>query len=426
MATILVIDDDIDVAETIQSLLELKGFDVVLATDGKRGLTALDTVGWSGVDLVITDLVMPQLDGFGFLRVYGQHPQPRPPVLAMSSMHAYLDTAVALGAAAALLKPFETRDLMAHVRALTSGKTPSRPAASASPDPDAEARRLLLIDELRLEAPDMASLFGPFVDRVAAHVGVPMCLLSIIDRTRQYWSAGCGIPLPLQSAHGGARQDAFCTHAVEARSPLIVQDAAENPVFADNVLVRTQSLRFYAGVPVFTITGEAVGTLCVLDFRPRDFSHSDLKLLFLMARRASAEVERRERLLASGAAVAIDDHAHVVDEETGAFARPSFIELVGIEAARCIERTQTLVLLLIDLHPSAAPDVVRRLEACYSADWVGRLSPTRLGLPLAGTDGPAARRRVAEMVGRDGVVSAVDLTGRVASGLDLVRIAATM
>jgi GAF domain-containing protein len=62
---------------------------------------------------------------------------------------------------------------------------------------------------------------------------------------------------------------------VAARAALVVQDTLDNPFFRDNILVRAKGLRFYAGVPLISRHGEALGTLCVLDQHARTFTHKD-------------------------------------------------------------------------------------------------------------------------------------------------------
>jgi DNA-binding NtrC family response regulator len=115
MPRILIIDDDVAVRTTVRHLLERAGYQIVEAGDGREGSRMLD-----GVDLVITDLLMPEVDGvdlLGMIRREGL----TVPVIAMSGggkvdSKSYLDVAKALGAFATIAKPFELDHLLSTVR----------------------------------------------------------------------------------------------------------------------------------------------------------------------------------------------------------------------------------------------------------------------------------------------------------------------
>ena len=115
MPRILIIDDDVAVRTTVRHLLERAGYQIVEAGDGREGSRLLD-----GVDLVITDLLMPEVDGvdlLGMIRREGR----TVPVIAMSGggkvdAKSYLDVARALGAFATIAKPFELDHLLSTVR----------------------------------------------------------------------------------------------------------------------------------------------------------------------------------------------------------------------------------------------------------------------------------------------------------------------
>jgi CheY-like chemotaxis protein len=115
MPRILVIDDDAAVRTTVRVLLERAGYDVVEAADGREGGRLLE-----GIDLVITDLLMPEVDGVDFLSKIRREGHPVP-VIAMSGggkvdSKSYLEVARALGAFATIAKPFELDHLLATVR----------------------------------------------------------------------------------------------------------------------------------------------------------------------------------------------------------------------------------------------------------------------------------------------------------------------
>jgi two-component system, chemotaxis family, chemotaxis protein CheY len=115
MPRILIIDDDAAVRTTVRLLLERAGYQIIEAGDGREGSRMLD-----GVDLVITDLLMPEVDGVDLLGMIRREGHTLP-VIAMSGggkvdSKSYLDVAKALGAFATIAKPFELDHLLATVR----------------------------------------------------------------------------------------------------------------------------------------------------------------------------------------------------------------------------------------------------------------------------------------------------------------------
>ena len=97
----------------------------------------------------------------------------------------------------------------------------------------------------------------------------PVALVSLVDGERQWFKARIGFEP--QETH---RDLAFCAHAVLAPAEtLVVADATLDARFADNALVTAEAgIRFYAGVPLVNPDGHALGTLCIIDQRPRTLS----------------------------------------------------------------------------------------------------------------------------------------------------------
>ena len=115
MSRILLIDDDLGLSELLGQLLELEGFTLTLAYDGKQGLDLALTTDF---DLILLDVMLPKLNGFEVLRALRQHKQT--PVLMLTARGDEIDRVVGLeiGADDYLPKPFNDRELIARIRAI--------------------------------------------------------------------------------------------------------------------------------------------------------------------------------------------------------------------------------------------------------------------------------------------------------------------
>jgi two-component system, OmpR family, alkaline phosphatase synthesis response regulator PhoP len=110
---VLLVEDDRDLAEVTQATLQHDGMQVVVAYDGQEGLEMADRLH---PQVIITDLVMPILDGLELIKRLGERPPPRSPVVAVSAVGSRLRAARELGAADVLLKPVDPIDLLHSVR----------------------------------------------------------------------------------------------------------------------------------------------------------------------------------------------------------------------------------------------------------------------------------------------------------------------
>jgi DNA-binding response OmpR family regulator len=110
---VLLVEDDRDLADVTQVALELEGLDVSVAYDGQQALVVAQRVH---PDVVITDLVMPVLDGLQLIQRLQAAPEPRSPVIAVSAVGSRLHAARELGAVEALVKPVHPKELAASAR----------------------------------------------------------------------------------------------------------------------------------------------------------------------------------------------------------------------------------------------------------------------------------------------------------------------
>jgi GAF domain-containing protein len=130
----------------------------------------------------------------------------------------------------------------------------------------------------------------------------PVALVSLVDRDRQFFKSALGLPEPWQSRRETPLSYSFCKHAVaKPTEPLVIRDARKDSQFRDNPAVQELGVVAYAGVPLM-ISGQALGTLCVIDTEPRAWSYDEVETLKDLAECAMREIDLRTRLREAEAA----------------------------------------------------------------------------------------------------------------------------
>lgn len=189
----------------------------------------------------------------------------------------------------------------------------------------AALRRLNVLDTA-VEEP-----FEKIVTLVRTVLAVPIATVTLVDRDRQWFKARRGL-----DRQQTPRSISFCTHTIQRREPLIVEDARLDPRFAVNPLVNgPPHIRSYAGIPLRTPEGYNVGSLCAMDTRARRFSSADISILQNFANIVCDELELR--MIAQ------------VDHLTGALTRRGFVEQAQREMARCQRYGQPSALVMFDV-----------------------------------------------------------------------------
>lgn len=130
--------------------------------------------------------------------------------------------------------------------------------------------------------------FDRFTAIAAAAFSVPISLVSLIDVDRQWFKSRFGLDAPETP-----RSSAFCSHAIETVDTFVVPDALLDARFANNPLVvGAPHIRFYAGSPIYSNSGYPLGTLCIIDTKPRQFDKAQCDLLDSLARMVEAEINK--------------------------------------------------------------------------------------------------------------------------------------
>ncbi len=173
-----------------------------------------------------------------------------------------------------------------------------------APLPRNEAIRLIALKQCNILDTPPEPEFDELVQVTALLCDVPVALISLVDHNRQWFKAKVGLAVPETP-----RDVAFCAHAILQSDVLVVEDATQDPRFADNPLVTGDPfLRFYAGVPLTTHDGMNLGTLCVIDFVPRTLSAEQLAGLRALAKQVTRRLEDRRRQSAPAPAPPLPVH----------------------------------------------------------------------------------------------------------------------
>jgi anti-sigma regulatory factor (Ser/Thr protein kinase) len=170
---------------------------------------------------------------------------------------------------------------------------------AAEKDRLAALRRYRILDtEPEQSFDDLAAL--------ASHIcGTPMALITLLDERRQWFKSRVGVSIAETS-----RAVSFCTHAIQQHNLFIVGDAHQDARFKENPFVTGDpAIRFYAGAPLVTPDGHALGTLCVLDRTPRTLNRDQLEALDALRRQVQSQLELRLNLMELERALAERDRA---------------------------------------------------------------------------------------------------------------------
>ncbi|MEO9483562.1 MAG: GAF domain-containing protein [Ekhidna sp.] len=137
--------------------------------------------------------------------------------------------------------------------------------------------------------------FDEIVELVSDLCQVPISLITLIDEKRQWFKAKKGIDISET-----AREHSFCHFTIEnPNEVMVVENTLEDPRFSNNpFVINDPNVRFYAGFPLVTKNNFALGTLCIIDDKPRKLSENELRVLQILGRRVVALIElRRENIL---------------------------------------------------------------------------------------------------------------------------------
>ncbi len=159
-----------------------------------------------------------------------------------------------------------------------------------APFPADEEARLLELKRLSVLDTKAELVYDEITQRAAKLCSTRTALISLVDRDRQWFKSRFGL-----QARETPREFAFCAHAILKDAPFIVEDACADARFMTNPLVTEKpKIRFYAGAQLVTLSGFALGTLCVIDDKPRQLTKLQVEHLQFLAREVVYMLEMRK------------------------------------------------------------------------------------------------------------------------------------
>lgn len=257
-----------------------------------------------------------------------------------------------------------------------------------------EHGRQAALDRLAVVETAAEEPFEQIVELVKATFSVPICAISLIDHQRQWFKAFRGLEVD-----STPREFAFCDHAIRAEKPFMVADASQDARFCDNPLViGAPFIRSYLGCPLKLPDGHIVGTLCIIDPRPRTFTEQEIAILCHFANLVVGELELRTIAYTDGL--------------TQMLSRRAWCDGVEKEIYRASRQASTLSVLMIDLDHfkqvndrfghSTGDRVLQRTaqvitEALRKHDLAGRLGGEEFAVCLTGA-GEKTATAIAERI----------------------------
>jgi DNA-binding NarL/FixJ family response regulator len=279
---IMIINADASMTVRLAGQLKRFGYNV---THFMKPTGAVDAVMSGRPDWLVLDIDQPQLNVVGFCELVQRAP-------SINKLRVLLCSSADELSARELVRRCGARGFISKDQPIESmaAKIDGFTRKPQSMMPAAEVQRLAAVRSYAILDTPPEEDFDSLTRRASHICGTPIALMSIVDRERQWFKSKVGI-----TASEMPRAIAFCAHAIHDRSVFEVPDAMRDERFSANPLVLSSpNIRFYAGAPIVTPSGDALGALCVIDTKPRDLSASQRDTLKTLSRQVMHLLELRQ------------------------------------------------------------------------------------------------------------------------------------
>lgn len=271
---LLIVDDNEAGAASLAEIFAAAGYAVRIATRGKQAVQM--AAGWLP-DVILCDLVLPDLDGYSVCRSIRTLPGATDVHLIALTGWArddYRERADAAGFDRHLVKPIDPQALLEIL---------SRVRIRRDPERLAELRRLMVLDS------SSERDFDAIVAAVVSSLEVPMAMVNLLDVHRDWFKASVGL-----SSTESPAATSFCETLLDTfEDTIVVADTTQSSKFQDHpMVVGAPQIRFYAATRL-TVNGQVLGTLCAYDVRPRQISSEQVAELQLLGKAVVELLARR-------------------------------------------------------------------------------------------------------------------------------------
>ena len=285
---VLVAESDLGSAWTVMGALRLKGVDVIAANDA---IHVLNMARKERPDAVLLSARLAGGAKAALVRLRSNVYTTDIPVIAVGDCGDELSRAGAQDCVAS------AADLDAVHAALERNAFKDLDFTQAPAEVLEDAERMAELQETGLLDTPPEQSFDRLTRLAARLLDVPVALVSLVDRDRQFFKSHAGLVPPLSQQRETRLSHSFCQWVVAGREALVVGDAREHPTLRKNLAVRDLGVVAYAGAPILGRTGQAIGSFCAVDRRAREWGAEDLATLEDLSRitRAYAILEREQR-----------------------------------------------------------------------------------------------------------------------------------
>lgn len=288
--------------------------------------------------------------------------------------------------------------------------------------PDNEKERLAALHRYRLLDTPREESFDRITRLASRLFDTPISLLTLVDEKRQWFKSRVGV-----EKEQGSREASFCAHAINRDEVMIVADASTDERFADNPWVtRKPYIRFYAGAPLRSRDGYLLGTLCVIDEKPRTkFSETDRDTLRELADIAMAQIEMRRVVGFLDAETGVYTRQKLLETMRGELraGRPGLVTVVDLAMSRQV--WELMQMMGYDYAEQFLLNSLNRLSNLIGGDSdLYRIGLSRFAFLLTGRDEPNAEAefdRLIQGLSQPSRVGDIPLTPVVTLGFAALR-----
>jgi len=284
--TVLCVDPDDDERVATREAFDVTETETVEAATLEAAVEALRA---ERVDCVVTEYHLPDGTGLDLAAELRETAPDTPLVLFTDASPSHIET----GGYEDLIVEYLPKDMPESRASLVrlAGNLVEQRAQVGYPLPSDEDERLAALEQYDVSGLEAVDTFDRLTDLAARHFDVPVAFVGLVDAHEERFLACQGANWETLE-----RENTICTHTILEDEVFVVEDTRADERFADNEELARREIRFYAGAPLRTRQGAAIGAFCLIDDEPRSFSEADRHVLEQFGDEAMEQLELRRRL----------------------------------------------------------------------------------------------------------------------------------